>query len=104
MAKQSLRDDHPARVHVTQDDFGYWMMSLEHEDGTLTPLSYASEYPDHDIHHAHRPEAMGLPADIEFWISEPSVPLRKGDPAWAKPAPRRAREPYYVVQNGRRVR
>jgi hypothetical protein len=91
------------RVHITQDDFGYWMMSLERADGTLTLASYRFEHAEHEIHHAYHPQEIGLPVAAEFFISEPAVPLRAGAPGWRKPQPRRAREPYYIVKNGLRV-
>jgi len=91
------------RVHITQDDFGYWMMSHECADGTMMLASYRFEHAEHEIHHAYHPQEIGLPAGTEFLISEPSVPLRAGAPEWRKPQPRRAREPYYIVKNGMRV-
>jgi hypothetical protein len=90
------------RVHITQDDFGYWMMSFECADGTLVLLSYRAERVDHEIQQAYHPEKIGFLADVEFRISEPSIPLLTGDPNWTKPEPRRAREPWYVVRNGKR--
>jgi len=91
------------RVHITQDDFGYWMMSLERADGSLMLASYRFEHPQHEIHHAYHPEKIGLPAGTEFLISEPSVPLRADAAEWRKPQPRRAREPFYIIKNGKRV-
>lgn len=91
------------RVHITQDDFGYWMMTLERGDGALTLAAYALEFPDHAVDDAYHPERAELPPDAEFLVSEPTVPLRLGAAGWARPQPRRAREPYYVVRGGRRV-
>src|SRR5262245_22301341 len=91
------------RVHITQDDFGYWMMSFESNDGTMTLYSYCAERIEHELHHALHPQEIGLPAGTEFLISEPVVPLRAGAPDWKKPEPRRAREPYYIIKNGMRV-
>jgi hypothetical protein len=91
------------RVHITQDDLGYWMMCYECDDGTLTLVSYRFEHPDHEIQHAFHLHKIGLPAETEFLVSEPGVPLRAGAPDWRKPELRRAREPYYIVKNGMRV-
>jgi hypothetical protein len=91
------------RVHITQDDYGFWMMSLERDDGSLSVASYGAEHPGHDVHHAYHPEEIGLPAETEFLVSKPSVPLRMGKPGWKKPEARRAREPYYIIKNGKRV-
>jgi len=91
------------RVHITQDDFGYWMMSFEWKDGPMSLYSYRAERNEHEIHNAYHPQEIGLPAETEFFISEPSVPLRAGAPEWRKPQPRRAREPNYIVKNGKRI-
>jgi hypothetical protein len=89
------------RVHITQDDYGYWMMSFERDDGALALASSGAEHPD--TRAAYHPAEIGLAPDTEFWISEPSVALRRGDPSYHRPQARRARAPYYVVKNGKRV-
>ena len=91
------------RAHITQDDWGYWMMTLERDDGALSTLWYAGEEIGHDLDDVYHPERFGVPAGTEFRISEPTVLKRAGDPAWTKPAARTARNPFYVVQNGKRV-
>lgn len=35
------------RLHVTQDDAGYWMLSLEQEDGSLKLLAH--QFPSQDL-------------------------------------------------------
>jgi hypothetical protein len=35
------------RLHVTQDDAGYWMLSLEEEDGSLKLLAH--QFPSQDL-------------------------------------------------------
>jgi hypothetical protein len=37
------------KLHISQDDYGYWMLSLEKEDGTLSLLAYQSPAP-HDVY------------------------------------------------------
>ena len=91
------------RAHITQDDFGYWMMSLECGDGTMVLASYAAELPEHEILQAYHPQEIGVPAATEFLISQPVIPLQAGYSGWTKPEPRRAREPYYLIKNGLRV-
>jgi hypothetical protein len=34
------------KLHITQDDYGYWMLSLEKEDGTLGLLAHQFSAPD----------------------------------------------------------
>jgi hypothetical protein len=41
------------KLHITQDDFGYWMLSLEKEDGTLTLMAHQFVTPDHLIENAN---------------------------------------------------
>jgi hypothetical protein len=90
------------RVHITQDDYGYWMMSYESEDRGLALASFAGETVGHLLHHAYHPQDLGLPPDTEFLISHTTIPLRMGDPGWRIPSPRRVSEPHYVVRQGRR--
>lgn len=91
------------RVHITQDDFGYWMMTQEREDGELNLMAYAMEFSDHAVRDAYHPEEAELPPDVEFLISEPVVPLRLGATEWVRPQPCRAHEPYYMVKHGKRM-
>ena len=91
------------RVHITQDDYGFWMTSFEWTDGTLTVGSYGAEDSEHELHDAYHPEELGLPTDTVFVVSEPRIPLRIGEPGWKKPRPRLAREPHYMVQYGNRT-
>jgi hypothetical protein len=41
------------KFHITQDDFGYWMLSLEKEDGTLTLIAHQFAAPGHLIENAN---------------------------------------------------
>ena len=47
------------KLHITQDDNGYWMLSLEKEDGTLTLLAHQFAAPDHLIENANELIAEG---------------------------------------------
>jgi hypothetical protein len=40
-------------LHITQDDYGYWMLSLEKEDGTLNLLAHQFATPDKVIEMAN---------------------------------------------------
>jgi hypothetical protein len=41
------------KLHITQDDHGFWMMSLEQSDGSLTLLAHHFVKPDHLVEQAH---------------------------------------------------
>ena len=43
----------PKKIHITQDEYGFWFMSLEEEDGTLKLLAHHFTKPDHLIQEAH---------------------------------------------------
>lgn len=34
------------KLHVTQDDYGYWMLSLEQDDGSMTLLAHQFVAPE----------------------------------------------------------
>jgi hypothetical protein len=53
------------KLHVTQDDHGFWMISLEHEDGSLTlevfqavSRQHAIEDADNLVLEKHYPKAV----------------------------------------------
>lgn len=98
------------KIHITQDEYGFWMMSLEEPDGSLTLLAHHFVKPDHLVEQAHEMGAelrMGVAAadaflesnagtEIEVVADAPrtSVPA---DPsqwpaAYQPPAPRKAGE------------
>jgi hypothetical protein len=43
----------PAKIHITQDQYGFWFMSMEEPDGTLRLLAHHFTKPDHLIEQAH---------------------------------------------------
>ena len=88
------------RVHITQDPFGYWMMTFELDDGELVLASYRIERFEHAVQHVDHPHEIGLPEETEFVISDPGIPLRAGAPEWKKPEPRRASPPCTVRKKG----
>ena len=47
------------KLHITQDDYGYWMLSLEREDGTLSLLAHQFAAPGHLIENANELIAEG---------------------------------------------
>ena len=44
-------------IHIAQDEYGFWFMSLEEPDGTLKLLAHHFPKPDHliDFRLLHRP-------------------------------------------------
>jgi hypothetical protein len=82
------------KLHITQDDYGYWMLSLEKEDGTLTLVAHQFAAPDHLIENANEMIAEGkVRAVVVIDPPRPSVPAptTRALPAdYQKPAPRKA--------------
>ena len=52
------------KLHITQDDHDYWMLSLEKEDGSMTLLAHQFPTPEHLIENANEMVAKGLPAIV----------------------------------------
>jgi hypothetical protein len=81
------------KLHISQDDYGYWMLSLEKEDGALSLLAYQSPAPDHLIETANDLIAEGKVNAVV--VIDPPRPhtetLPRAAPAdYKKPAPRKA--------------
>ncbi len=86
----------PWKIHVAQDDHGFWMVTLEHADGTLTLEAFqivarrdAIEDADNLVLEKHYPPAL-------VCIDPPRLDEPSRDPAtwptdYGKPAPRRCR-------------
>jgi hypothetical protein len=47
------------KLHITQDDHGYWMLSVEKADGTLSLLAHHFVAPEHLIENANEMIAEG---------------------------------------------
>jgi hypothetical protein len=80
------------KLHITQDDYGYWMLSLEKEDGTLSLLAHQFAAPDHLIENANEMIAEGK-VNAVVVIDPPraetaSTPLAPDD--YTKPMPKKA--------------
>jgi len=86
------------KLHITQDDHGYWMLSLEQEDGTLSLLAHQFAAPNHLIENANEMVAEGkVNAVVVVDPPRPQPPqlqphaLSAAAPeAYKKPAPRKA--------------
>jgi hypothetical protein len=81
------------KLHITQDDYGYWMLSFEKEDGTLTLLAHQFSEPDHLIENANELIAEGkVTAVVIIDPPRPRALDRESVAAgeYKKPAPRKA--------------
>jgi hypothetical protein len=79
------------KLHVTQDDHDYWMLSLEQEDGSLTLLAHQFATPDKVLEMALE-RAAKLNASI---LIDPPRPVStraasESSSDYEKPQPRRA--------------
>ena len=82
-----------ARLHISQDDTGYWQMSFEDEDGTLTLISHQFPSPDHLIEDARELVAKGKAPGATIIIGPPrqvEATAREVRRQYSKPAPRKA--------------
>lgn len=81
------------KLHITQDDYGYWMLSLEREDGTLSLLAHQFAAPEHLIENANELIAEGKVTAVVV-IDPPRTQtedqLRAARDDYKKPAPRKA--------------
>ena len=82
------------KLHITQDDRGYWMLSLEGDDGAMTLLAHQFASPDHLVENANEMISEGhLDAMV---VVDPPRPRRSpaGSAAgeYQRPAPRKAGE------------
>ncbi len=81
------------KLHIRQDETGYWQLSLEDDDGKLSLLSHQFPSPDHLIEDARELVADGkVPAGVI--IIAPPEPqddaARDVQRPYKKPAPPRA--------------
>jgi hypothetical protein len=82
------------KLHITQDDFGFWMLSLEKEDGTLALLAHQFSTPDKAIHIAN--ELIQDKKVTATILIDPPKPKPEAMRAaavpedYAKPAPKKA--------------
>lgn len=82
-----------ARLHISQDDTGFWQMSFEDDDGTLTLISHQFPSPDHLIEDARELVEKGRVPGAAIVIGPPrphDVTARGLTGPYSKPAPRKA--------------
>jgi len=82
-----------AKLHICQDDTGFWQLSFEDDDGTMTLISHQFTSPDHLIDDARELVEKGKVPDAAIVIGAPR-PLEEGRRSkpepYSKPAPRKA--------------
>lgn len=81
------------KLHITQDDFGYWMLSHEKEDGAMSLVAHHFATPDHLIENANEMIAEGKVRAvilIDPPRSDAPVAAARARRAYQKPAPRKA--------------
>lgn len=81
------------KLHITQDDYGYWMLSLEKEDGTLSLLAHQFAAPGHLIENANEMVTEGkvnAVVVIDPPRSQPRTVASGATEDYKKPAPRKA--------------
>jgi hypothetical protein len=81
------------KLHITQDEHGYWMLSLEKEDGTLGLIAHQFETADKLIEVAN--EMIRKKEVTATLIVDPPLPQGRSaaDAApdvYTKPAPKKA--------------
>jgi len=81
-----------AKLHISQDDTGFWQLSFEADDGSLTLISHQFPAPDHLIEDARELVEKGKVPNAAIVIGAPrpvaESPARSG--SYSKPAPRKA--------------
>ena len=82
------------KLHITQDDYGYWMLSLEQEDGTMSLLAHQFAAPEHLIENANELVSEGKVNAVVCHRSAPTptqkAAARAASEDYKKPAPRKA--------------
>jgi hypothetical protein len=80
------------KLHITQDDYGYWMLSLEKADGTLGLLAHQFQAPDKLIETANDLIKEGK-VTATLIVDPPrtaAVTAETPPQDYTKPAPRKA--------------
>jgi hypothetical protein len=82
-----------ARLHISQDDTGFWQLSFEDDDGALTLISHQFSAPDHLIEDARELVAKGRVPGAAIVIGPPRAVAERSralPTRYSKPAPRKA--------------
>jgi hypothetical protein len=81
------------RLHISQDDTGFWQLAFEDDDGKLTLISHQFSSPDHLIEDARELVTTGRVAGAAIVIGpprEPDTTARRAARPYSKPEPRKA--------------
>ena len=89
------------KLHITQDDHGYWMLSLEQENGTMTLLAHQFSSPDHLVENANEMVSEGH-VDAVIIVNPPRTREHWPSPG-ATLAPTGCRRRERRVNNGRHL-
>jgi hypothetical protein len=88
-----------ARLHISQDETGFWQLSFEDDDGKLTLISHQFSKPDHLIEDARELVETGRVPGAAIIIGPPRSLAPGGSDQsralaapkrYVKPAPRKA--------------
>jgi hypothetical protein len=82
-----------AQLHISQDETGFWQMTFEDDDGTLTLISHQFPSPEHLIEDARDLVEKGKVPGAAIVIGPPrqaDVANREVARPYSKPAPRKA--------------
>jgi len=88
-----------ARLHISQDETGFWQLSFEDDDGKLTLISHQFAEPDHLIQDARELVETGRVPGAAIIIGPPRSAAPTGSAQsdalaaprrYVKPAPRKA--------------
>jgi hypothetical protein len=82
-----------ARLHISQDETGFWQLSFEDDDGTLSLISHQFSAPDHLIEDARELVEKGRVPGAAIVIGPPravAASARAVPRRYSKPAPRKA--------------
>jgi hypothetical protein len=81
------------QLHISQDETGFWQLTLEDDDGKLSLLSHQFPAPDHLIEDARELVAEGKVPGGVIVIGPPRAPATRAREArkpYTTPAPQRA--------------
>jgi hypothetical protein len=81
------------RLHISQDETGYWQLTMEDDNGALTLLSHQFPTPDHLIEDARDLVAEGTVPDGVIVVGPPVAPATAAvarTQGYKRPAPRKA--------------
>jgi hypothetical protein len=81
------------KLHISQDETGFWQMTFEDDDGKLTLISHQFSSPEHLIQDARELVVNGKVPNAAIVIGPPKPPdvsARELHRPYSKPAPQKA--------------